>query len=398
MSSPRHLSSGDLLTSREFRCLLVFGAMAAAAFSVAPSISLALSTRVGFSAATYGLLLTLASVGAMASGLKSSMICARFGRRRVMQCGVWLFSASWAATFAAPSWASLCLCVLAGGSASILFGLLFSHIGTNIQKSDRPRSYSWMLAATGVGYTVGPLLAPLMLELTAAAFASWAIVSGGVLHAWLNIMVPEFRPQASKVDASRRRHGAWLMPQAAVPAFCVLMIMKAGNILVGSYGPLHAQRLYSTDTWASSIAYSLLGATMVLAPFLLSLLKKLLPENTVATMTYAGMAIGLISCGLAATPAVFIAAFALWAVCWDLAYPFASAALSDAVNESEQVAMSSTLQWTSSAASLFLTPASGAAVSIAGAPLVFLTMGAGTIAVLLFVNQAVQKQHRARPA
>jgi predicted MFS family arabinose efflux permease len=389
-------SDGGSLSSMEMRSLLVFGALAAAMYSVPPAIALTLSIHAGFSAASFGLLLTLSSIGAMATGMASSALCLRYGRRLVMQSAVWLFCTAWVVALAYPSSWSLCLAVALGGVTAPVFGILFSFIGTGVDKSHRARAYAWMLAAMGVGYTVGPLLAPTVQRLSSFEFFCCAMACAASLHAWSAAKVPDSRPQRTTTTPERRL--AWLVPQAALPAFAVLLVMKAGNIVAGSYGPLHAQKLYSSQAWTTSLVYSLLGASMVVAPLLLHLLKRFMSENAIPVVAFVGMAAGLLFCGLASSPVTFLVAFALWALSWDLAYPYANAALSQAATESEQVGLAGTVQWTSSAANLVVTPAAGVAVAHSGSPSVFLFAGLGTVAVLIAANRIRRKQEQQTPA
>lgn len=151
-SGLRYISNAPLLRSYLMRNAL-FGAAASGLWALLPVVA---RSHPDFGASGYGLMLSSLGAGAVCGGLIINRLRARFALDHLVSAAVWGFAATAAAVAMVEQLAILCVALMCGGAAWVIFGTTLSAAyQTSLPKWVRARAISIFLLVIQGGMAFG---------------------------------------------------------------------------------------------------------------------------------------------------------------------------------------------------------------------------------------------------
>lgn len=394
MSKPASsaLQPGELLSIRTRNALYALAMFNAVVISVTWPLTALLAEMLHVTGAAQGWLFALQSIGAMVSATWTGSLCDRLGKRAVIVSHLALLAVGWLAAGLHLSFTTVAAATFLTGVSSASLTAISAYFGAHTEPGVRSRVFAHMLAMRGIGQVAGPALLAMALVFDMSTIGL-VLAAGGVA-----VMAGAFFVQDSRTKASSDaapKHRTWL---PRVPAAVVLPLLAMGLLWtspgsVSNYVPIHAKASLGAGAQGLSLLFSLLGLTMVLAPGVLWLLERCTSERNAARGSYALMALAIVAISLATSLPWLIAGYIVWALMWDVAYPYVKAEMSRRAKPEEQASVQAAEQFVTGALMSIVTPIAGALYAGQGADSVFI--GAAALAALgtlvLFVAMASRK-------
>nr|AIA15508.1 TetA [uncultured bacterium] len=254
---------------------------------------------------TYGLI--LAAYAAMQFLLSPilGMLSDRFGRRPVLLVSLLGCTIDYLVMAFAPTLAVLVIGRLIAGATSANMAVASAYIVDITEEKDRAQRFSWMSAAFGVGFIVGPMLGGVMSTWWLhAPFLAAAVLNGGaLLLAWF--MLKESRvPSGEKLDAKALNPFAplrWAFSfPALAPLLAMFLIFAINGDIPGTIWVLYGAEKFNWDGVTVGISLTFFGVFATLAQaFITGPLTKRLGEKRTMMVGVCADAIAFLLIGLA---------------------------------------------------------------------------------------------------
>lgn len=124
-----------------------------------------LGTSLQLTGTQLGWLLAVAGAGQLCSGLVAGRLCDRYGKRAVLEASVLLTALAWSAVAIDPGVWTIVVAQALTGLGWSCFTASSAYLGAHGAIAQRSNQFAVLLAWRGAGFTAGPLLAGLALEL-----------------------------------------------------------------------------------------------------------------------------------------------------------------------------------------------------------------------------------------
>ncbi len=381
MSTPT-LLAGEPLPARTRHSLYAVAVLNSILISLTWPLTALLSQRLGVTGAAQGFLFALGSLGYMASATWVAPMCDRRGKRAVIVSHLAVTALFWALAAVQLSYATVACALFVTGAGSASLTAVSAYFGAHTDASTRSRTFARMLALRGVGQMSGPLLLLALLPFGLAS-ACVALAAGGAVLALACRSLQDSRPDpalgASSSQAAPRRR-LFHLPLATVPVLAAMGLLWTSPGSVSNYVPLHAKEGLGAGDTGLSMLFSVLGLTMVVAPLVLSFFGRWFSETTASRVAFGLTCAAMLGVTLATGPLGLLLSYVLWALMWDVTYPYVKAELSRRASPEQQAAVMSAEQFVTGGLMTVGATVAGAVYAGLGAASVF--AGATLLGVL----------------
>lgn len=254
---------------------------------------------------TYGLI--LAAYAAMQFLLSPilGMLSDRFGRRPVLLVSLLGSVIDYLIMAFAPTLAVLVVGRLIAGATSANMAVASAYIVDISEEKERAQRFSWMSAAFGVGFIVGPMLGGVMSTWWLHAPFLAAAVLNGLALVLAYFMLKESRtPSREKLDAKALNPFAplrWAFSfPALAPLLAMFLIFAINGDIPGTIWVLYGAEKFSWDGVTVGISLTFFGVFATIAQaFITGPLTKRLGEKRTMAVGVCADAVAFLLIGLA---------------------------------------------------------------------------------------------------
>jgi DHA1 family tetracycline resistance protein-like MFS transporter len=254
---------------------------------------------------TYGLI--LAAYAAMQFLLSPilGLLSDRYGRRPVLLVSLAGSAIDYLVMAFAPNLWVLVIGRLIAGATSANMAVASAYIADITEEKDRAQRFSWMSAAFGIGFIVGPALGGLMSTwFLHAPFLAAAVLNG------LNLVLAYFMLKESRVPSREKLEASALNPfgplrwafsfPALAPLLAMFLIFAINGDIPGTIWVLYGAEKFSWDGVTVGLSLTVFGVVSTLAQaFITGPLTKWLGERRTMAVGVTADAVAFLLIGLA---------------------------------------------------------------------------------------------------
>lgn len=219
---------------------------------------------------TYGLILAAYAGMQFLLSPVLGLLSDRFGRRPVMIASMAGAAIDYLIMAFAPSLAVLVIGRLIAGATSANMAVAGAYIADITEEKDRAQRFSWMSAAFGIGFIVGPVIGGVLsLYFLRAPFLAAAVLNG------LNLLMAIFVLKESRVPSRERLELKALNPfaplrwafsfAALAPLLAMFLIFAINGDIPGTIWVLYGVEKFGWDSLTLGASFALFGLCSSLA-------------------------------------------------------------------------------------------------------------------------------------
>ncbi|GAB4119003.1 MAG: tetracycline resistance MFS efflux pump [Roseiflexaceae bacterium] len=225
----------------------------------------------------------------------------RIGRRPVLLLCLFGTSIGYTLLALATNVWMLVLALLVDAATGANLSVAQAAIADRSSATTRARNFGLVGVAFGLGVTLGPFLAGVLVP-----FGLRTPAMAAALLAWLNlvaawVLLPETHPadQRQAALAFQPKHEA-LLPSGLWPVLAIMTLMNLAFVGLQSNFPLYSTRQFGWDVAQVAFFFGMVGVFAVFTQALLiNLLRRFLSEQPLACLGAVMMAVGLLLFSLA---------------------------------------------------------------------------------------------------